>query len=131
MLAFVCVAGVALSSPALAQQHSLAGEWTGGYISADGADVNAFDVKLSQAGSTLAGTIYEANSFGDPQKALFLTSTLTGSVQNDVVTFTKTYDGSGGVSHSVSYTGRLEPNGRRIRGAFNAAGATGTFEMVR
>jgi len=131
MLAIVCVASVALAAPAMAQQRSLAGDWTGGYISADGTDVNTFEVTLSQAGSALSGTIYESNSFGDQQQALFLTSNLTGKVQNNAVTFTKTYDGSGGVSHSVSYSGRLEPNGRRIRGTFEAGGITGTFEMVR
>lgn len=109
----------------------LAGDWTGGYISSDGSDVNTFEVKLSQAGRAISGTIYEVNAFGDPSQALFLTSTFSGSVNGRAITFTKTYDGSGGASHSVSYTGTLDANGRRIRGTYDASGATGTFEMVR
>ncbi len=109
----------------------LTGEWAGGYVSANGADVNTFTVKMRQTGGTISGTIYETNVFGDTSRALFLTSTFAGTIANRQVRFTKTYDGSGGVSHSVVYTGALEPNGRRIRGTFNADGAAGTFEMVR
>lgn len=109
----------------------LTGDWTGGYLSSDGTDVNTFDVKLTQEGARISGTITEVNAFGDVSKALFLTSTFVGQRRGMDVSFTKTYDGSGGASHSVSYTGRLEPNGRRIRGNYNADGATGTFEMVR
>jgi hypothetical protein len=110
---------------------ALTGDWVGGYVSADGADVNTFNVKMRQTGGTISGTIYEVNAFGDTSRALFLTSTFTGTVANRQVRFTKTYDGSGGQSHSVVYTGALEPNGRRIRGTFTVGGAPGTFEMVR
>jgi hypothetical protein len=109
----------------------LAGDWQGGYISSDGADVNTFNVKLAQAGGAISGTIYEVNAFGDTSRALFLTSTFNGTVSGRQVRFTKTYDGSGGASHSVTYSGTLEANNRRVRGTYNASGATGTFEMVR
>lgn len=125
-------AAFVLAAPlAAAQAPSLSGAWTGGYISADGADVNTFDINMSQAGAALSGTITEVNKFGDPSRALFLTSTLTGRIQGAEVSFTKTYDGSGGVSHSVRYRGRLEPGGRRVRGSYDAQGVTGSFEMVR
>jgi hypothetical protein len=129
--------GLALSTRAEAQVGTalpatgITGDWAGGYISSDGADVNTFNVKLRQTGGTISGTIYEVNAFGDTTRALFLTSTFSGTIANRQVRFTKTYDGSGGASHSVVYTGTLEPNNRRIRGTFNAGGATGTFEMVR
>lgn len=110
----------------------ITGDWAGGYVSSDGADVNTFNVKLRQAGGTISGTIYEVNAFGDTSRALFLTSTFSGTVANRQVRFTKTYDGSGGASHAVAYTGTLEPNGRRIRGTYAIGGAQGgTFEMVR
>lgn len=109
----------------------LSGDWVGGYISADKSDVNTFNVKLTQAGRSLLGTVYEVNAFGDSSRALFLTSTVTGSINGSQVRFTKTYDGSGGVSHAVSYVGTLDAGGRRIRGTYDASGTTGTFEMVR
>lgn len=125
--------GAALVSSEVQAQvgTGLAGDWQGGYISSDGSDVNTFDVKLSQAGRSISGTIHEVNAFGDASRALFLTSTFAGTVDGRAVRFTKTYDGSGGASHSVSYSGTLEPNNRRIRGTYDASGATGTFEMVR
>jgi hypothetical protein len=110
---------------------ALTGDWAGGYVSSDGADVNTFTVKMRQMGGSVSGTIYEVNTFGDTSRALFLTSTFTGAVTGRQVRFTKTYDGSGGQSHAVVYTGTLEPNGRRIRGTFAAGAAGGTFEMVR
>lgn len=123
---------VLFASPAaLAQQANLAGDWTGGYISADGADVNTFDIKMVQAGEYLSGTIVEVNTFGDTSKALFLTSTLKGTIKGAQVAFVKTYDGAGGVTHSVSYRGVLSSDGRRVRGTFDAGGPAGAFEMVR
>lgn len=125
--------GLATAEPADAQivVQNLTGDWTGGYISADVADVNTFDIKMSQRGTALTGTITETNKFGDTGQALFLTSTLTGTFVGGEVKFVKTYDGSGGASHAVTYQGRMDRTGRRVRGTFNAEGNTGTFEMVR
>lgn len=128
--AFVTVA-VAAPPVALAQSGSLSGSWSGGYISSDGADVNTFNVTLNQNARSLTGSIVETNTFGDLSTALFLTSNLSGSINGRTVQFVKTYDGAGGVSHSISYTGTLVSS-RRIRGTFDAGGGVGgTFEMVR
>jgi hypothetical protein len=128
-LAAAGAALVMLAGPAAGE--GLTGTWQGGYIAATSDDANRFDVKLTQQGTTLTGTMTELNAISDPAQAMFLTSTLAGSIEGRTVRFVKTYDGSGGVSHSVTYRGALDPNGRRIRGAFDAGGATGDFEMVR
>jgi hypothetical protein len=87
---------------------------------------------LKSSGSAFTGTAVESNAFGDASKVLFLTSMIQGSVKPDgSVTFVKTYDGAGDVSHSVSYSGRISPSGRRIQGRYTAEGASGRFEMVR
>lgn len=133
-VATVAGAGAVTFYAATAQAQAstnLSGDWAGGYISSDRSDINTFEVKLTQAGGALLGTIYEVNKFGDASRALFLTSTVTGSVSGGRVRLTKTYDGSGGVSHVVTYDGVVESSGRRIRGNYSADGATGTFEMVR
>lgn len=128
MIAAVMLAG----APAPALAHDLAGRWSGGYISADGADVNTFDVTIAPSqGDRLTGTVIETNALSSGRGVLFLTSRISGSVVNGVVSFVKTYDGSGGVSHSVSYSGRMDATGRRIAGSYDAGGATGRFEMVR
>lgn len=123
---------VAFATGAVAQAQDLTGRWVGGYISDDGADINTFEFQIESTGRVFAGTGTEVNAFGDASQALYLTSTVSGRINaTGRVTFTKTYDGSGGVSHSVTYSGQLEPGGRRIRGSFDAGGATGQFEMVR
>lgn len=98
------------ASSAWAQANAnLAGVWKGGYIAAQTEDANTFDVTIRGNGASFSGSVA-----GD------------GSVR-----FVKTYDGSGGQSHSVTYVGKLDPNGRRIRGSFRAGDVTGSFEMVR
>lgn len=118
-------------APALAADTNLTDSWTGGYVSTDNGDVNTFDMKLKSAGATFSGTATEVNIFGGSD-VLFLTSMIQGTIKADgSVSFVKTYDGAGGVSHSVAYTGKLDDTGRRIRGSYQADGATGKFEMVR
>jgi hypothetical protein len=129
-LALAAISVLAIAPCAAAQD--LSGAWTGGYFSSDQSDVNAFQMTLKSAGSAFTGTAVESNGFGDASKVLFLTSMIQGTVKPDgSVNFVKTYDGSGDVSHSVSYTGRVSASGRRIQGAYDAGGATGRFEMVR
>lgn len=121
-----------VAGPAYAQSAAnVSGEWQGAYLSSDGADVNTFTVTWTQIGSRVTGSVIELNAFGDQSAAIFPTSTVIGSIDGNNVLFTKTYDGSGGVSHSVVYRGEIQPGGRRVRGVFQADAATGTFEMVR
>lgn len=126
-------ATVMLATPMTAQaaDTNLTGTWTGGYVSVDKGDVNTFNMKLTSAGATFSGTATEVNIFGGDD-VLFLTSMIQGTIKPDgSVSFVKTYDGAGGVSHSVSYTGQLDDTGRRIRGAYRVDAASGKFEMVR
>jgi hypothetical protein len=62
---------------------------------------------------------------------VFLVSTLQGQASGVTITFTKRYDGTGGQSHSVTYTGELQSGGRRIIGTWMLRGASGQFEMAR
>ncbi len=78
----------------------------------------------------LAGSIVEDNGFGE-QGSPFLLSTLTGETRGGAISFTKTYDGTGGVSHSVTYTGEVLSDGRRIVGSWSVEGMTGQFELAR
>jgi hypothetical protein len=127
---FVAVAFAAIAQPCLAAEAVFSGVWKGGYIAADGGDANFFDVELTQSGSTVTGTAIETNVFGDGD-VLFLTSRLSGTVTSDKITFVKTYDGSGGVSHSVTYYGQMDATGRRVQGRYDAGGVQGSFEMAR
>lgn len=129
---FLAAAVFAVAGSALAQSASnLTGTWQGGYVSSDGNDVNTLTINLVQSGSRLSGGMVELNNIGDTEKNLFLTSTLEGTVSGRNVVLVKTYDGSGGVTHSVRYSGTVSANGRTIQGTFDAGGATGAFEFAR
>jgi hypothetical protein len=47
------------------------------------------------------------------------------------VRFVKTYDGSGGQTHSVTYVGVLDVNAGRIRGTWSLAQLRGVFSLDR
>ncbi len=128
MLAFALML-VAGGPAALAQSGNLSGRWQGVY--ANGGQNVPFELTLEQVGQQIMGTTTEPNTFGTPDAA-FLLGAVHGEVRNGRVSFTKTYDGTGGQSHSVNYAGDVAPNGRRIVGRWTlAGGASGGFEMVR
>lgn len=122
----------AAAGTALAQSASnLTGRWDGGYVSTNGEDINTLTVNLVQSGTRLTGGMVEVNTIGDFKQNLFLTSTIEGTVSGNNVVFVKKYDGTGGVYHSVRYSGTVSANGRTIKGTFDASGSTGTFEFAR
>jgi hypothetical protein len=130
--ALFALAALTVAAPALAQSAAnLTGRWEGGYVGANVQDANTLTVNLVQNGATLSGGMVEVNTIGDTAKNLFLTSTIQGTVSNGNVVFVKQYDGSGGVSHAVRYSGKVTPNGRHIKGTYSADGATGQFEFAR
>lgn len=122
-----------ISTPASAKSlNNITGEWHGVYVSSGGSDVNTFTLTFEGSSSSLTGSVVELNAFGDSNQALFLTSDLYGSLSGRTVSFTKVYDGSGGVSHSVAYEGTLSSDGRRIQGTYYLNGAeAGRFELAR
>lgn len=124
--------GLALigSSLAIAQSSAgLSGVWVG-YYGYDAIPKQVeFQMKLSASGSRFSGASVEDNTFGDAS-VLFLTATLIGSVgPGGAVQFTKTYDGTGGQSHSVEYGGALDSTGHCISGKWHIAQTSGPFKM--
>lgn len=95
-------------------------------------DANTFTLTFSGSPASLSGTVVEVNVFGDRNLALFLTSDIKGEQNGSNIYFEKTYDGSGGVSHSVQYQGMLSGDGRHISGTYYLNGtAAGVFELAR
>lgn len=127
-LSLVALAAIA---PASAQGAGLTGVWSGYYGYDAQSDRVPFQAKLSAAGSSFAGTTIEPNTFGEPS-TMFLTANVVGQVgANGAVSFVKTYDGTGGQSHSVEYRGTLAPNGQCISGAWAIGEAKGPFRVCR
>jgi hypothetical protein len=116
-----------LASPAAAQ--SLEGVWQGAYWGGDNQPTTFQATIADPEGPGFTGTMVETNTFS-PEQVAFLLSTLEGTAQGKNVAFTKTYDGTGGVSHSVAYQGQIE-SPRRIAGTWSLGDTTGQFELVR
>jgi hypothetical protein len=97
----------------------------------DGADEVAFDAAVTDRDGALSGRISEPNTFGAPSVAR-LQATFVGSIDGTgLVEFTKTYDGTGGVGHSVRYIGHLDEEGLCVAGAWWIDETSGPFQMCR
>lgn len=110
---------------------SLTGRWHGVYSYPAEPMPVYFVADLIQTGDSLSGSTEEAEKgqFGEP---LTLTAHLSGTRAGMAVTFTKTYDGTGGWSHSVEYGGALSADGLEIDGRWAVPGVwSGSFLMIR
>jgi hypothetical protein len=118
-----------------AQSDILTGVWHGLY-SYDLAIAPVYFVATIMSGrGWINGTSHEAANEIAGQ-ALTLFAALEGSLAGTAVTFVKTYDGTGGWSHSVPYSGTLSPEGLEIEGTWEIKEAgymttTGRFLMIR
>lgn len=128
-LAFGMLAMLSGAPAASAQGAGINRVWLGYYGYNDGrADRVQFQLKLRGAGEAFTGTTIEPNTFGSPN-ALFLTANVAGKVAGDAVMFKKTYDGTGGQSHSVDYVGVFDATHRCIAGTWRIGDATGPFKV--
>ncbi len=92
-----------LAMPAFAD-GLLDGLWVGYY--SPGASFNEtgtvpVSMVLETKGNRVSGRLIEVQTFGS-EPSTGLAATLDGTINNDVVSLTKAYDGSGGVRHTVN-----------------------------
>ncbi|MES1199421.1 MAG: toll/interleukin-1 receptor domain-containing protein [Pseudomonadota bacterium] len=118
----------------------LTGAWRGAYEQAG--KQTPFEAELRSeiepAGGSpggvraFTGQIGEPNSFG-AASANYLYADVRGELHADgVLTFTKTYNGAGGVGHTVEYRGRLDAGGTAIDGVWDIDNMDGgPFSMDR
>jgi hypothetical protein len=109
--------------------------WRGVYNYPDGSGQEPvkFTLVTIQNGPTIAGFLREANSFGK-QGEPWLHSVIKGTFDKKTgeLVFTKTYDGTGGQSHDVQYTGKTAEDGKKFEGTWSLGGAAGgTFELTK
>jgi uncharacterized caspase-like protein len=111
----------------------LAGKWTGEYSYPEDAQAPVkFHLKLAQRGDQMVGSTKEPNTFGDASEP-FLYATCKGKIDLETgkVSWTKTYDGTGGQSHSIEYTGTLSADGTKIEGEWDLQGTRGKFTLKK
>jgi len=111
-------AGVALllslAFASVASAADVAREWVGAYGYEDGREAVYFELQLTRKGNSLSGHIVETQTFGTRSADGTLKAAVSGSIKGHVVTFTKTYDGTGGQRHSVTYRGTLVSEGEAM-----------------
>ncbi len=116
-------------------EGDLTGVWEGRYSYPAGIKTpeSAFTAVLFDGGGRLSGTIHETMRLGTHE--IPACAFLEGAVAGNAVTFLKTYDGTGGQSHSVSYDGTLSADGGEIEGSWRIHAdfgvMTGRFLMIR
>jgi hypothetical protein len=114
---------------------SLAGTWRGVYAYANaGQRAVEFTLTLDVYGNMCRGRTEEPNTFGH-RTAPKLFANVECSVMVGTGpprwTMRKVYDGTGGQSHGVSYTGEISSDGRSISGTWTLGGAPGRFSMTK
>jgi hypothetical protein len=80
---------------------------------------------LIQEGNSIQGKVTEPRTDFGPNQA-YLTSSISGSIDGDSVSFTKTYDYDG---HQVIYKGTYDPDEGSIKGRWHIKDFYGTFRM--
>jgi hypothetical protein len=112
-------------------KDSLTGVWHGLYQYVAYREPVYFVATLIDAGSFISGTTHESE-VGETGAPLTLFASIEGTKSGQAVSFTKTYDGSGGWDHAVAYDGRLNAEGSEIEGAWRiGVEAFGRFLMIR
>ena len=116
------------------RQHDLSGTWQGRYSYFGPGEPVAFVAVVIDAAGSLGGTTHERCSDGEAPGG-YLYATLSGRHAGSAVTFIKTYDGTGGWSHSVDYEGTINEDGTAISGRWRLqdewGAGTGPFLMMR
>ena len=112
---------------------NISGSWSGTYSYASGNKPPvSFTVSFGPNGC--AGRSEEPNTFGNKSASrLFANLTCSDAVllPGHLITINKTYDGTGGVSHSVVYTGTVSADMRSISGRWVVNNAHGNFTVSR
>jgi uncharacterized caspase-like protein len=111
----------------------LTGSWKGHYEYPNGSGRTGVDFSqdLTFSQGLITGYVSEPNTFGD-KTSKNLYASLTGAVSGNDIQWVKTYDGTGGVSHSVTYQGKVDRKAGKIVGKWQIkADWSGPFELSR
>ncbi len=120
----------------MAREASLSGVWHGLYSYARQPEPVYFVATLIQSDTLLSGTTHESIE-GRSGAPLTLFASIDGRVDHDIVSFSKSYDGSYGWHHVVTYEGLLSADRLEIEGHWvippdgRQMGGRGRFLMIR
>ena len=132
IIAMLAIAFFVTWSPAYMSSSSYSGKYVGTYYySTNIAPVSFTAIMVIEDGSII-GMMREPKTFGDGEMP-YLYADIIGTISSDGnVKFVKTYDGTGDVSHSVNYEGKMNFNNKSITGVWIIEEDwTGSFEMQK
>lgn len=123
------------AAPAGRNEGALAGTWTGWYAYPRGDERISVDFEMkftAPGGNTFKARTTEANTFGEAS-APKLFADCAGAYDPTArkLSWTKAYDGTGGVSHSIDYRGTLSADGATIEGTWTLGDIKGTFRIKK
>ncbi|HVJ01952.1 MAG TPA: hypothetical protein VM662_07200 [Sphingomonas sp.] len=112
----------------MSDPRDLSGVWYGSYDADRHDQANSFIAVLEETYGAVTGTITEPDDSGrsDVRRA-----TVAGRREGGTLVFVKHYDGNGGWSHSVDYSGHVDGEGVLVAGRWVILGLTGSFTMQR
>ena len=109
---------------------SLTGLWNGLFSYPQLFEPTSFVAILIEQGARFSGTTREPCIRG-PALGGLLYAAIEGHREGAGVSFIKTYDGTGGWTHSVTYEGLLNGDATEIEGRWKTSGWSGKFLMLR
>jgi hypothetical protein len=123
--AFILALVLALLAPVAAlaaEVDKFNGTWSGAYRNWTEGGLVPFEITIRVGTpisdyADISGTIAEPATFGNKEQP-WLRATIAGQVKRDNIEFVKTYDGTGGVNHSVNYKGTLDRDNGLIFGRY-------------
>lgn len=112
---------------------ALDGMWQGVYSGGQNPRPVNFVMTLQVHGNSCRGRIEEPNTFGHPSAARLYANVECRlvAVRPQRLVFRKTYDGTGGQSHSVDYDGEISVDGRSVTGSWRIGTLSGPFSLAR
>ena len=120
-----------MSGSSKTNAQSLTGVWNGLYTYPRHLEPVSFVAVLVDSGMSFSGTTHEPHVSNDVPGGM-LYGMIDGRREGAAVTFTKTYDGTGGWTHSVWYEGSVNGEATEIEGRWTVPGIwSGKFLMIR
>jgi hypothetical protein len=93
-----------------------------------------FTLDLAIRDGRCVGRTSEPNTFGDRSATHLFANITCRSLDvgpGQTFAFHKQYDGTGGVSHGVEYSGIVSPDGHTVTGQWRIGRTSGQFSMTR
>jgi hypothetical protein len=132
-LFLVAAAYLAISTPAFSVSlNTFSGKYVGSYEYPNTTPPVSFNAIMVIENGRIIGMTREPKTFGEGDMP-YLYADIVGTISSDgTVKFVKTYDGTGGQTHSVNYEGKMDFRSKTITGTWSiSADWGGKFSMKK